>query len=399
MYHSVGIPNKEWQYSYLTIPYKIFEDQLNQITKKRFNTISLQELFDYMEKGTQLPANPIVLTFDDGYLDNWIFVYPLLKKYGAKATFYVNPDFVDSRRIIRQNLDDVMDGAAEIDELNKSGYLSWDEMKVMEEENVVDIQSHTMTHTWFPNSDKIIDFRHPEDKYIWQTWNNNPAEKPFLQIDNARFVNYGEPVYEHDRAIGIRRYYPDEHLTEFLLNYVKDCNCTYFFDTDNWRAELHAAVEKFKDGNKIDGIYETDEDYIERVYFELLRSKEIIETELDKSCKFLCWPGGAVTPEALKIAHDIGYISSTAGKDMRNVRRHMRNKPRSNPSRINRKATTLYWDGLESNTSIIRYCDGNYFLLLLYDKQDRLAISPTASIALISLKLLYKAKQKLFKGV
>ena len=57
----------------------------------------------------------------------------------------------------------------------------------MEEEGLVDIQSHSMTHTWYPKSDKIIDFRHPNDPYFWMTWNDNIDEKPYLQFDNPKY--------------------------------------------------------------------------------------------------------------------------------------------------------------------------------------------------------------------
>ena len=45
----------------------------------------------------------IVLTFDDGYLDNWVFAYPLLEKYNLRGTIFVNPEFVDPSLEIRAN--------------------------------------------------------------------------------------------------------------------------------------------------------------------------------------------------------------------------------------------------------------------------------------------------------
>ena len=131
-YHSIGIPSEKWQWSYLTCPYEMFEDHLRWMKKKGFHTISLQHLYDYRKEDVALPKNSIVLTFDDGYLDNWTFAYPLLKKYGFKGTIYINPDFADPRNIIRKNLEDVCRGKAKIAELENMGYLSWKEMKEME---------------------------------------------------------------------------------------------------------------------------------------------------------------------------------------------------------------------------------------------------------------------------
>ena len=49
-------------------------------------------------KGKNIPEKSIVLTFDDGYADIWIYAYPLLKKYGMCGTVFINPDFVDREK-------------------------------------------------------------------------------------------------------------------------------------------------------------------------------------------------------------------------------------------------------------------------------------------------------------
>lgn len=390
MYHSIGIPNKNWQWSYLTCPYEIFESHLRWMKKKGFHTISLQHLYDYMKEGAALPKNSIVLTFDDGYLDNWVFAYPLLRKYGFRGAIYVNPEFTDPRNIIRKNLEDVWRGEAKIGELQTTGYLSWKEMKEMEDEEVMDIQSHTMSHTWYPMSNRIIDFRHPRDPYIWMTWNNNPAKKPYLQIDDEELVNYGEPVCEYGRAIGIRRYFLDENLEEFMTNYVKEKGGKDFFRCKNWRDELHEVARKYKEENRLNERYETEEEYEERVYYELQKSKEIAEDKIDKEVKFLCWPGGAVTGKALKMASDIGYVSSTAGRDVEHERKYLRNKYGEDPSRINRTGSVLYWDGIEGFGSKVKYMNGFYLLLLLYNFQNRKIIAPLSRLILATAFIKYK---------
>ena len=94
MYHSVGPNNPDWIWHHLITPIKIFEDQIKHLSKKGFNSVTLKELYDYMIYNNKISENPIVLTFDDGYLDNWVYAYPILKKYEMKGTIFVNPDFV-----------------------------------------------------------------------------------------------------------------------------------------------------------------------------------------------------------------------------------------------------------------------------------------------------------------
>ena len=390
MYHTVGIPNKSWQWNYLTCPHELFESQLKRLKKKGFHTISLQQLYDYMNERIKLPKNPVVLTFDDGYLDNWVFAYPLLKKYGFKGTIYVNPEFVDPRSIIRKKIEDFWRGNAEINELETVGYISWNEMKEMEEEGVMDIQSHTMTHTWYPISNRIVDFRHPGDSYTWLIWNNHPTKKPYLQIDDEELADYGEPIYEHERAIGIRRFFPDENLKDHLIDYVKQKGGKDFFRSKNWRDKLFEVMRKYKEENQLNERYETEEEYEERVYYELQKSKGIIEDKLNKEIKFLCWPGGAVTDKALKMASDIGYISSTAGKDIKHERKYLRNRYGEDASRINRIGTVLYWDGIEGFGSKVKYKNGFYIVLSLYQFQERKIMAPLSLLILAAAFMVYK---------
>jgi peptidoglycan/xylan/chitin deacetylase (PgdA/CDA1 family) len=392
MYHSVGIPNKNWQWNYLTIHYKIFENQLHWMNKKGYHSISLQQLYEYMKEGSKLPKNPIVLTFDDGYLDNWVFAYPLLKKYNFKATVYVNPEFVDPRDILRKNLENFWKREINIEQLETTGYLSWTEMKEMEKEGYIDIQSHTMSHTWYPIGNKIIDFRHPGDSYIWMTWNEKPAKKYLLQFDNKESITYGLPIYEYGRAIAIKRYFPDKRIDEFLVDYVKKKDVQTFFESDNWRGELFKLIQQFLQGNIPNESTETKEEYEQRIFYELKKSKEIIQEKLNKTIKFLCWPGGAVTADALKIALDVGYISSNIGKDKNSERTFLKNRYGEDPSRINRIVPILYWDRREEIGSKINYMNGFFLTLLLIIFQNKKSIHLLPSLVLNGIARIYKIR-------
>lgn len=390
MYHSVGIPNRNWQWNSLTCPYQVFENQLKWMKNKGFHTISLQQLYDYMVKGIKLPKNPAVLTFDDGYLDNWLFAYPLLKKYGFIGTIYINPDFIDKRNIIRSNLEDIWTNDIELNEIDTNGYLSWNEMREMEKEGIIDIQSHTMSHTFYEKSNRIIDFRHPSDSYIWLTWNDNPTKKQFLQIDNMEFVNFGKPVYEYGRAIGIRRYFPDNNLDEFIINYVQKNGGKDFFKLKNWKKKLFDLVQEYREYNQINDRYENEVEYEKRINYELKKSKDIIEKKLKKEVKFLCWAGGSVTEKALRTALDIGYISSTVGLDLKNERKYMKNIYGENPSRIKRIDSVLYWNGIEGAKSKVKYKNGFYLILLISDFQNKKIGITLIKIFLAGVKRLYK---------
>jgi len=396
MYHSIGIPNRKWKSNHLTCPYNIFEDQLKWLKKKKFKTINLQQLYEYMAKGTKLPKNSIVLTFDDGYLDNWVFAYPLLKKYNYLGTIYINPDFVNPRRIIRTTLDHVWNNELKVEDLATTGYLSWDELRQMGNEKIMDIQSHGMTHTWYPESEKIIDFRHPGDPYLWMTWNENPPQKPFLHMENSDLVHLGEPVYEYDKSLLIKRYFPDNKLNMHIIYYVENNGGEDFFLGNEWRKELLNQIKEYKGKNEIMDRYETEEEYKERVRYELGKSKQILEKKLDKTIKFLCWPGGGCNNTTLRIAREIGYLASTAARDLSlGKRKTMKNRYGQKPERIQRIGPVIGWNEKVGEEGRINYKNGRLFILSIYSFQQRKVLGLVSRLILAVIRRFFLIKYRL----
>lgn len=85
LYHRVG----ETQGS-MTVTTKRFAKDLSELRKMGFTTITLDLFRQYMaDPETPLPENPLMLSFDDGYLDNFTHAYPLLREQGMTAAFYI----------------------------------------------------------------------------------------------------------------------------------------------------------------------------------------------------------------------------------------------------------------------------------------------------------------------
>lgn len=107
----------------LSIPPEEFEAQMKHFKDNNYHTITPDELYNALEGFEELPENPILITFDDGYEDNYKNAYPILKKYGFKATIFVISDFVGK-----------MDH-----------YITWNEAREMAK-NGITIASHTVDH-------------------------------------------------------------------------------------------------------------------------------------------------------------------------------------------------------------------------------------------------------------
>jgi len=310
MYHSIS-DNQRWLWGHLSCPVHVFEDHIRALAENGFATVSLPEMHSHLCHGTALPQNPIVLTFDDGYLDNWVFAYPILKRYAFRGTVFVNPDFVDPAARPRPNLDDAP-GDQEALASRSTGFLSWSEMAAMQSSGVMDIQSHALTHTWHFCGRQIVDWHHPGDCYPWLAWNARPDRKYlWLNENQAAFVPFGAPVYAHERALVAHRYFPDQRLTDVLAGEVAERGNSAFFLDPDWQKVLSGRCTRYRSQGQLDGRWESDQEYESRVRHELDAAKQIIEANLRKPVSFLCWPGGGYNETTERIAREVGYVAAT----------------------------------------------------------------------------------------
>jgi peptidoglycan/xylan/chitin deacetylase (PgdA/CDA1 family) len=93
-YHRVSPERASWTTSVPLHPV-LFEWQLGYI-KRRFHVMGLDNLLDYLVSDRTLPPNGAIVTFDDGYKDNYLYSVPLLKKYEIPATFFLTTGPIDN---------------------------------------------------------------------------------------------------------------------------------------------------------------------------------------------------------------------------------------------------------------------------------------------------------------
>jgi peptidoglycan/xylan/chitin deacetylase (PgdA/CDA1 family) len=66
-----------------------FDAQMRWLAENNYHTITLTDLYTYLAVGAPLPENPIILTFDDGYVDHYENAFPILQRYGFTGAFFV----------------------------------------------------------------------------------------------------------------------------------------------------------------------------------------------------------------------------------------------------------------------------------------------------------------------
>ena len=109
---------------------KTLEEDFKYLSNNGFTTILVKDLIDYVENKGELPEKPIMLTFDDGAYNNYLYALPLAKKHNVKFVF--SPIGIHADRY------------TEISEENpRYAHANWTHIKELADSGIVEIQNHT----------------------------------------------------------------------------------------------------------------------------------------------------------------------------------------------------------------------------------------------------------------
>ena len=124
------------------ISLETFEAQIAALAEAGYTAVFPDDLAAYVREGKELPEKPIVITFDDGYLSNYEYAYPILKKYGMVATIFVIGSTVGDTEHYKDT------------DYPITPHFSYAQAKEMVDSGVISIQSHTYDmHQWGPYED------------------------------------------------------------------------------------------------------------------------------------------------------------------------------------------------------------------------------------------------------
>jgi peptidoglycan/xylan/chitin deacetylase (PgdA/CDA1 family) len=132
MYHYVSAPpgNSDRYRHDLSVGPDLFRAQLVTLREQGYTSITLSQLLYALQQGAPLPEKPVVLTFDDGYRDNYDYAFPIMKEEGFVGTFFVVTQLVEQRN---------------------ADYMTWEQVVEMKEAGM-EIGSHTRTHHLLPGA-------------------------------------------------------------------------------------------------------------------------------------------------------------------------------------------------------------------------------------------------------
>lgn len=303
MYHYISnYPNS------IAVSPDLFAAHCKALAQAGWKGIGLEEAEQYFLHGETLPKKSCLITFDDGYLDNYVYAWPILQRYGHKGVVFAVASRMEQKKLLRPTLNDVWNNALPLEELPRvdapfvsrpDGYdvredlfFSWHEAREMERSGVMAVASHTLKHQGVFINDNYRGFFLPEKQ--GRTFHN---PDPFL---------WGLPRFVMGPGMLERAFLPDPGLVERIGKLVpqKEREAFSFAQNPKKMQTLHDLLTAY---SKSMGRMETDEEMRERIQKELLEGKRVLEDGIGHSVRSLCWPWGAYSTLARELAQECGF--------------------------------------------------------------------------------------------
>ena len=147
MYHritdpTVGLPAPTWN-----VPPQRFEEQLAGLLARGFEPWPLRKALDYSTRGIAIPRRAFVVTFDDGYENNFTNAFPILKRLRVPATIFLATAYLDSELPFPSD-DWLAAGSSDVP-AESWRPLTTQQCREMQQGGLIELAAHTHTHADF----------------------------------------------------------------------------------------------------------------------------------------------------------------------------------------------------------------------------------------------------------
>ena len=306
MYHIIS-----YDTSQTCVPPPAFEAQCRALAENGWSGVGLKEAEEFLVNGTPLPAKSFLLALDDGYLDNYVYAWPIMRKYGHKGVIFPVADKIDEaqrccaallpgKNTSRRTIEHVWNGQCTPDELpqvdsrfgtdalgftvRRDPFFNWDEARRMEQSGEMAIAGHSMRHGAVFTGPRYSGFAQPGNRL-----------RTFTQSRPTSF--WGLPCFESGPELAHRAFIPSPALAEAIKKLVpqNDAGAAEFFASPGNVAALKELVAGF--GNGL-GEFESQEAAAHRMRDIMTRTQATLCRELGHASRSFCWPWGAFCEEA-----------------------------------------------------------------------------------------------------
>ena len=292
-----------------------FEAQLQFLADNGYTTIDADTLFDVYAGRTEAAPRTVALTFDDAGGSFWATAFPLLKKYGLKAILFVISGLVPEDEKRYPSLEEVWTSDCDLELVRnrerQQPLCTWLELEQVHRSGLVDIQSHSLTHSRIHTGPILADFLNPAFNPDYYENVNIPLASDDSRIRPRRRFRPGAPVYRSASIFsGLPRYLENTEITETLVAHVAGRGEEVFFSEPSWREQLTSEFVSLHSSIDVDHEHESPDETEAALRYELGESRKILEERLPgRPVRHFCYPWYEGSAFADQLAASAGYKS------------------------------------------------------------------------------------------
>ncbi|MDR2123867.1 MAG: polysaccharide deacetylase family protein [Desulfovibrio sp.] len=289
----------------ITVSPERFEEHCRALAENGICGVGLREAEEFLLHGESLPERSLLITFDDGFFDNYLHALPLLHKYGHRGAVFVvsariaegaarvSPEDLKAGRIpyfpeVRLPAELGADGPVRRDIFLNNG-----ELRAMDRDGTLTPASHGRGHYGV--------FLGPEysDPFLPRS-----LSRTFFYTDLG--VVFGLPDFRIGPGLLHRAFVLNPAFVEAVKALVPQdfAALNRFSRSAAGLADLERLYGRFA-GNM--GRFETQAEGRARMHLELAGGKEDLEKMLGREVRSLCWPWGKYGEEAVRLAREAGF--------------------------------------------------------------------------------------------
>jgi peptidoglycan/xylan/chitin deacetylase (PgdA/CDA1 family) len=282
------------------------EPRLRYLAENGYRTVTSDAVARLVRNGVRPGPRRVVLCFDDAWASLWTTAAPLLRRYGFSAISFAIPARIADAATTRPTLDD----GAVIGDPDQSDqpFATWPELCALHESGLVDVQSHSWSHSMIFSGDVAETFVDPG---FAQAPRLNRPRLSRSSIGTTNTVEFlapdalGAPLYpRRSRLSDAWRYREDEGARERCLAHVQAHGGATFFTRSRWCDELRTV----HDGGPRRGRFENQAEREEAIVSELDRARAELDARLGRGqVTHICAPWGIAGEITRRAARTLGF--------------------------------------------------------------------------------------------
>ena len=286
---------------------ELLEPKLAYLADNGYRTVTSAAITRLVRNGTPPAPRSVVLAFDDAWSSLWTVAGPLLRKYSMQCVTYAIPGRIHDAAQLRPTIEQGLRDPASLDAAAEP-LVTWPELEHLHNEGVVDVQSHTLTHSMIFAAPVISGFVTPEFA------RESSLDRPRLDSNGTvRFLDPGElgaPLYlRRSRMSDALRFCPAHDLQRLAQQHVAAHGGARFFERAGWRDELLTVIGPVRGTSEAASARDAA---IER---ELVGARDLIEGALKgHRVDHICLPWGVAGDATWARLERSGYRTAFANR-------------------------------------------------------------------------------------